>query len=194
MKNFAYIILTTTLFATGFPWPCGANVELKANKIILAQSVMAKQRAVFTEKKIKELRLEMNSLRDDLKALEIQETAASNDYVQYETDLKTRMRSAVVPLLNWSDRSDDFRLQAWITREHHQAVLDVMRDQIIKQPIKLLKERSDRLSAIRSLRESSSEKLASLESRRNLLQVQLEEWKQFQKAKKPSPKKGVSQP
>jgi len=155
---------------------------------------MAKQRAVSTEKKIKELKLEMKSLQGDLKALELQETEASQDYVQYESDLKARMRLAVVPLLNWSDRSDDFRLQEWIQREHHQAVLEVMRDQIIKQPIRLLKERSDRLAAIRSLREQSSTKLASLESRRNLLQSQLEEWKQFQKAKKTSPKQGVSQP
>jgi len=159
-----------------------------------SQAQMIKQRAVSTEKKIKELRLEMSSLQSDLKGLEIQETEASKDYVRYEADLMTQMRSAVVPLLNWKDRSDYFQLHSWIQREHHQAVLEIMRAQIIKQPIKLLEERSDRLAAIRSLRDLSANKLARLESRRNLLQSQLEEWKQFQKTKKSSSKQGVSQP
>ncbi len=147
-----------------------------------AYAQSAKQKMNAAQRKVKLLKKEMDAIQKDLKELENLEIEASQDYVREEIEMKNKMKEAVVPLLNWSSRSDDFRLKSWIEREHQVALLESTKARLVREPTNLLKQRKDRLDSIKLLREESSAKLQELETRQSLLQTQIEEWRRFQKA------------
>jgi hypothetical protein len=154
----------------------------------------ARQRTSSLERRIRDLKREVSEIQSELKDLERSEMEASHEYLRYESELKSKMRAAVVPLLHWNPRSTDMTFDHWIEREHRAAVLAATQDKLIAEPARLLSERSEKLKAIQVVREASETKLKEIESREALLKIQLEEWGRFKKSKKLPAKQGVNQP
>ena len=143
---------------------------------------------------MRDLKKEVAEIQAELKDLERAELEASHEYLKYESELKVKMQAAVIPLLHWNPTSKDMTFNHWIQREHRAAVLDVTQKKLVAEPARLLRERADKLRAIQLVREESQSKLQEIESRQAMLEVQLEEWRRFQKSKKVTPKQGVKLP
>jgi|GEM_PF-4486164 len=129
------------------------------------------------ETNIKGLKDDISDLKVSVHSLDELRDRLSSELLSYESNFKESMRKVIVPLLSWPDRFLTLNASSWVELEHANFVLKEVQKKLVHRPLKLISDRELRLERIGKLRQEMSTNLSQLESKKNLLSLQLEELK-----------------
>lgn len=140
--------------------------------------------AAQTGQKIKRLKGEELQLESEIEDLELYISSLDenrskllDELVRFEGSLKSRLQTVVIPLLGWPDRIFTTESSSWVEFQRSQLLLRNLRQKLVKEPLKLMADRELRLSELEKLRHELQENVASLKTKQELLNLQLEELK-----------------
>ena len=151
-----------------------------------------------TSKEIRKIEMRVAESKTEIEALKVSVRIAEKKKESLADDLKVResrftkqFSNILSPLLNWPEISLQTRIKSWVEREHGKFVLDMTRENLLREPLELIAERELNLRHASEASEELEIKLKSLESKQNLLNLQIEELKLLQKRANSSKKKST---
>ncbi|MDB5039234.1 MAG: hypothetical protein JWQ35_2762 [Bacteriovoracaceae bacterium] len=127
------------------------------------------------KQKIKSLRSEISDMHKSIDDLERQNKNFVMDISDFESRFQNRFSKILVPLLSWPNLSPSFNKGSWIEREEMKAVLLSLRSRLIHEPLELISARELMISGAQNKKVELSGIVKQLESKKDLLSLQLEE-------------------
>ena len=146
---------------------------------IYDQAELVESRMIGLEKEIIDLKSSVQSL-DEL------HDKLSTQLLREEERFSSQMRRLIVPLLQWPQRSLSVSMSSWIELQRTNLILNDIRSRLVKEPIKLISDRELSIGQLKNVREELSTELEKLESKQDLMNLQLDEIKKLQEKTKQS--------
>lgn len=132
------------------------------------------------EDRIFEVRSEVSELRSSLEGLDSLHSRLQSELRQFEDSFRMELRRLIVPLMSWPDRFFTLKATGWIELERMNLVLKDIKQELLKEPLRLIANREVRIAQVENLRMEIEGRVSELESKEELLDLQLEEFKDLQ--------------
>lgn len=149
---------------------------------VSAQTLKTEIQEIQSLKKKREL--EFSTIRQQGDELKRHLSQLDVDLQKEEAAFRKRLRSVLVPLLHWPTLLVERRNTSFVDNDHYHLVLERLKLRLINEPLRLIKSREDDLARRREEKKDLDQKLASLQSRQGLLNLQIEELRQLLRKRK----------
>lgn len=135
----------------------------------------AAQQIRETQREFRSLEKEIEDLEIYTRSLDELQSNLSVELLEFEESLSSRLRNIVVPLLSWPERVFTKEAGSWIEFERSQGLLTDLKSRLLREPLKMMSDRELRLGELQRLRQDIAENISTLQTKRELLNLRLEE-------------------
>lgn len=134
-------------------------------------------KALVLESQIKDLRGEITELKLSVESLNMLSDRLTQDFTTHEGDFKSKLTRVIIHLMQWPEKRWGGNAASWTELQRVGLVLESVRQELIRSPLKMMAERELRLSEVERLKTELAAQMEELEAKQALLDFQLEELK-----------------